>query len=91
MENHQIAIQKLTTNNIGQLQEISKQTFAETFQASNSVENMNTYLEKSFSNEKLAKELANSFSEFYFALANTRVVGYLKVNWGPSQTENPDA
>ncbi|WP_320167809.1 GNAT family N-acetyltransferase [Mangrovibacterium marinum] len=90
MKNHQITIQKLTTSNIGQLQEISKQTFAETFQASNSVENMNAYLEKSFSIEKLAKELANPYSGFYFALANTRVVGYLKVNWGPSQTENPD-
>lgn len=90
MKNQQITIQKLTTDDIGQLQQISKQTFAETFQSSNSVENMNAYLDKSFSNEKLAKELANPSSEFYFALANTRVVGYLKVNWGSSQTENPD-
>ena len=61
-----IEIRKVTLKDIEQLQKIGRQTFLETFAESNTKENMKTYLEEGFSNEKLATELADNDSEFYF-------------------------
>ena len=83
-------IRKVTLNDIEQLQQIGRQTFSETFSSSNTEENMTTYLEEGFSNEKLIEELNNESSEFYFALSENELVGYLKINFGQSQTELQD-
>src|SRR5689334_12339000 len=88
MEN--IDIKKVTLNDIEQLQQISRQTFYETFSAANTEENMNKYLEDGFSIEKLAAELNDKNAEFYFAVSENIVLGYLKVNFGQSQTELQD-
>ncbi len=88
MEN--IEIKKVTLNDIDQLQKISKQTFQETFSESNSEENMKNYLEDELSIKKLTTELNNTNSLFYFATLNNEVIGYLKLNFGESQTELKD-
>lgn len=88
MEN--IIIQKATLDEIEQLQKIGRATFSETFSSSNTEENMKQYLEEGFSIEKLTDELNNENSEFYFALSETNVIGYLKINFGASQTELKD-
>ncbi len=88
MEN--IQLKKVTLNDIDQLQKIGRQTFFETFAESNTEENMKEYLENSFSTEKLHSELNNPNSEFYFALEEDTVIGYLKINFGASQTELKD-
>ena len=88
MEN--IEIKKVTLNDFDQLQKISKQTFQETFSESNSEENMKNYLEKELSIKKLTAELNNTNSLFYFATLNNEVIGYLKLNFGESQTELKD-
>ncbi len=87
----EIKIAKVTAADLNELQQISRQTFIETFAAHNSTENMNHYLNESLSREKLALELANQYAEFYFARSGTQVIGYLKVNTGPSQTELQDS
>lgn len=51
---------------------------------------MNKYLEESFSAEKLAAELNDKSSSFYFAMYGKKVIGYLKLNLGQSQTELKD-
>ncbi|WLD24624.1 GNAT family N-acetyltransferase [Flavobacterium dauae] len=89
MEN--ITIQKTTLSDIEQLQKIGRETFAETFSSSNTKENMKKYLEEGFSFEKLTDELNNKNSEFYFALSENEVIGYLKINFGQSQTELQDS
>lgn len=86
-----IKITKATLNDIDQLQKIGRQTFEETFSESNSEENMKNYLEGGFSNEKLTTELNDKNSEFYFATLDNEVIGYLKINFGPSQTELKDS
>lgn len=88
MEN--IQLKKVTLNDIDQLQKIGRQTFFETFAESNTEENMKEYLENSFSTEKLHSELNNPNSEFYFAVEEDTVIGYLKINFGASQTELKD-
>jgi len=85
-----IEILKVTTNDIDQLQKIGRQTFYETFSAFNSEENMNKYLEEGFSAEKLSSELNDKNAEFYFATHEEKIIGYLKLNFGASQTELKD-
>ncbi|UOE42220.1 GNAT family N-acetyltransferase [Chryseobacterium suipulveris] len=82
-----ITVQKVTLNNIKQLQEIGRKTFYETFAGSNTEEDMQKYLDESFAETKLTEELTDPNSEFYFAILDDNVIGYLKVNFGQSQTE----
>jgi len=88
MEN--IHIKKVNPQDIYRLQQIGRQTFLETFSSVNTEENMKTYLEESFSMIKLKAELEDNNSEFYFAELNNNIIGYLKLNWGKSQTEIQD-
>ena len=85
-----IEIIKVTINDIDQLQKIGRQTFYETFSAGNTEENMKKYLDEGFSNEKLTVELNDKNAEFYFATLDKKVIGYLKLNFGQSQTELKD-
>lgn len=85
-----IQITRVTLNDIDQLQKVGQQTFSETFSAVNSEENMKKYLEEAFSAETLAAEITNIDSEFYFATLDNKVIGYLKVNFGASQTDLKD-
>ena len=85
-----IQIKKVGLEDIANLQIIGRQTFAETFSEGNSEEDMNQYLEEKFSVSQLKSELLDENSVFYFALVDTNIVGYLKVNLGESQTEIKD-
>lgn len=88
MEN--IIIKKVTLNDISLLQEIGRHTFYETFSGSNTKDNMQKYLDESFSSTKLTSELTDPNAEFYFAILDNKVTGYLKLNFGQSQTELKD-
>lgn len=85
MENFEIRRVKLS--DLDQLQKICKQTFFETFSELNTEENMKKYLEEGFSLEKLTSEIQNENSELYFAIIDNELIGYLKINFGKSQTE----
>ena len=69
------------------LQEISYETFNDTFKDQNSPDNMNAYLEKAFNLKKLELELSNIYSQFFFVYYNNDVAGYLKVNVNDAQSE----
>lgn len=83
-------IRKVNIQDVEKLQEIGKLTFAETFSSENSEENMKQYLENGFKTEKLTAELTDQNTEFYFAELDGKIIGYLKVNVGQSQTEIKD-
>ncbi|WP_225974606.1 GNAT family N-acetyltransferase [Arachidicoccus ginsenosidivorans] len=51
---------------------------------------MINYLNEGFSIEKLTTELSDKNTEFYFATLDNNVIGYLKLNFGQSQTELQD-
>ncbi|MHC2832060.1 GNAT family N-acetyltransferase [Bacillus sp. F9_6S_D1_P_5] len=82
-----INIKKCTLEDLHKLQEISYETFDETFKHQNSPENMNVYLEKAFNLKQLEKELANLSSHFYLIYFNNEVAGYVKVNMNDAQSE----
>lgn len=82
-----INIKKCTLEDSRKLQEISYETFNETFKHQNSPESMNAYLERAFNLKQLEKELSNIFSQFFFVYFNNEVAGYLKVNTNDAQSE----
>ncbi len=83
-----IRITKCTLDDLLLLQEISIETFNDTFKEQNTPENMNAYLERAFTVEQLKKELSNESSEFFFVFFNDEIAGYLKVNVNEAQTED---
>lgn len=85
-----ITLQKVTLSDIDPLQKISIQTFSETFATVNTEANMKKYLAEGFSTEKLTAELNDKNAECYFATLDNEVIGYLKLNFGASQTELQD-
>jgi ribosomal protein S18 acetylase RimI-like enzyme len=84
---NQMKIRKVNLKDIEKLREIGKLTFAQTFSSSSNEENMTKYLKNGFSIRKLKTELTDINSEIYFAELDGKVIGYLKVNVGKSQTE----
>jgi len=82
-----IKIKKCTLEDSRKLQEISVETFNETFKHQNSSENMNAYLERAFNLKQVEKELSTIFSQFFFVYFNNEVAGYLKVNTNDAQSE----
>ncbi|MEF7560598.1 GNAT family N-acetyltransferase [Bacillus thuringiensis] len=80
-------IEKCTLEDIQKLQEISYETFNETFKHQNSTENMNHYLKKAFNLKQLEKELSNISSQFFFVYFNDEIAGYLKINTDDAQSE----
>ncbi|MEN1986779.1 GNAT family N-acetyltransferase [Paenibacillus hubeiensis] len=79
---------KANLNDVQLLQELSIQTFNETFKDQNSPENMKAYLDKAFNLKQLEKEMANDSSDFYFIYFNEELAGYMKMNTSDAQTEN---
>lgn len=82
-----ITIKKCTLEDLRKLQEISYETFDETFKDQNSPENMNAYLERAFNLKQLEQELSHISSQFFFVYVDHEVAGYLKVNINDAQSE----
>lgn len=86
----ELSIIQISTEQLDQLQQISRQTFSEAFTSGNSEANLQDYLEKGFSPTKLLHELRDPNSVFYFAMLHSQPIGYLKLNFGEAQTELKD-
>lgn len=85
-----VKIKKCNRKDLPILQELSIETFNDTFKDQNSPENMKAYLEKAFHSKQLEKELSNAYSQFFFIFFNSEVAGYLKVNTDDAQSEEMD-
>ncbi|MFZ3579940.1 GNAT family N-acetyltransferase [Virgibacillus sp. DJP39] len=82
-----VRITRCNHEDLNILQEISIETFNDTFKDQNSPENMKVYRESAFNSKQLAEELSNIYTEFYFVFYHNEVVGYLKVNTNDAQSE----
>jgi diamine N-acetyltransferase len=82
-----IMLKKCTLEDARTLQEISYDTFNETFKHQNTPENMESYLDKAFNLKQVEKELSNLSSHFFFVYVHHEVAGYLKVNTDEAQSE----
>jgi ribosomal protein S18 acetylase RimI-like enzyme len=83
-----VTIKQCNLVDLHKLQEISSETFNETFKEQNSPENMEAYLNKAFNVSQLKEELSNTSSQFYFVYFNNEVAGYLKININDAQSED---
>lgn len=88
--NETIELKKISLAEWSTLQKIGKETFVTAFGEVNTQENMDDYLGKAFSKQQLEKELNNSHSTYYFVTMEEQIIGYLKVNFGPAQTDLQD-
>jgi len=86
-----IDIRLCLLNDLEVLQEIGFETFDETFRPMNSPETMDAYLDESFSLEKLAEDLGKTHSKFYFIYSDSKLAGYLKLNYAPAQSDINDS
>ncbi|MGE9751516.1 GNAT family N-acetyltransferase [Bacillus inaquosorum] len=82
-----INIKKCSREDAKILQEISIETFNDTFKDQNSPENMKAYLESAFNSNQLEKELSNMYSQFFLVYFHHEIAGYLKVNINDAQSE----
>lgn len=82
-----IQIKEVSIKELKELKKISTETFLDTFGKDNSEEDISKYIESAYADEKLAGELSNKNSFFFFAIDNERVIGYLKLNINEAQSE----
>lgn len=84
---HKINIARVTIADLEALHHLAKQTFYDAFADANTKSDMALYISTNLTSEKIADELNTIESEFYFAILEDKIVGYLKVNFGLAQNE----
>ncbi|MDN4603087.1 GNAT family N-acetyltransferase [Paenibacillus sp. F6_3S_P_1C] len=82
-----VEIRACSREDLQKLQEISIETFSDTFKDQNSPDNMRAYLERAFNAKQLEAELSNSCSDIFFVYYNDELAGYLKLNRDEAQSE----
>lgn len=85
-----LTFHKCTMEDLQKLRDLSKKTYQDTFGGFCSKEIMQTYLSEAFNKEKISQELNNPCSAFYFAYDDKSLVGYIKINDFPAQTDIND-
>lgn len=80
-------IRKASLSDLEAIKTIARQTFTETFAEVNTPENIFNYLEENFNTAQLSIEVSNPESSFYLAFLDEKAIGYLKINFGKTQTE----
>jgi diamine N-acetyltransferase len=85
-----ITIQKVQLSESDTLLHYSKKTFYEFFAHLNEPANMEAYSSVAFTHGNIVTQLSEPYSEFYFALDEGNIVGYLKLNFNNAQTEFKD-
>jgi hypothetical protein len=85
-----VTIQKVGVADVDALLSFSKETFYEFFAHLNEPANMEAYSVVAFTTQNILDQLNNPDSEFYFAILDGEITGYLKLNFNNAQTEYKD-
>jgi len=85
-----ITIQRVQVSEVDILLSYSKKTFYDFFANLNEPANMEAYSSVAFTPQRMLAELSNPDAEFYFAMLDNAVAGYLKLNFKGAQTEFRD-
>ena len=80
----------MTPSDVDLLQQISIETFTDTFGKDNSPEHLAAYLRQAYAPEKLTEELKEKETDFLLVSIDQEPAGYLKLNIGTSQSEEMD-
>lgn len=65
-------------------------SFTDTYGSMNTPENMANYIEQSFNAEILAAEVQHPLCQYWLAMADGQLVGYIKLNFAGAQTDLND-
>lgn len=76
-----------TLADLADLQELAMTTFRETFGQFNTEDDLQAYFATAYHVDTLRQEIQDLNSLIYLLREKGQAIGYLKVNWGPSQTE----
>jgi ribosomal protein S18 acetylase RimI-like enzyme len=85
-----VTIKKAGITDAGVLLAYSKKTFYDFFAHLNDPANMEAYSVVAFTQQNMLEQLNNPNSEFYFAMVDGDIAGYLKLNFNDAQTEYKD-
>lgn len=86
MEN--LKIEECKIKDVEKLKKISYESFDETFRDYNKKEDIDLYLERAFTVEKLKNEIKNNNTKFYLVYFEDKLAAYLKLNILDAQSEN---
>jgi len=86
----QLIVSRASLNDLETIKLIGRETFFETFAASNTEADMKKYLDESFNDSKLTAELNDQNSLFFISWEKKDPIGYMKLNVGKAQTEIRD-
>ncbi len=79
-----------THDDLDTLVNISRETFIAAFEKGNDPKDFQDYLRKAFHPDRMAAELNDANSLFYFVFEDEELVGYFKLNLSDSQTDIKD-
>ncbi|HEY4327755.1 MAG TPA: GNAT family N-acetyltransferase [Mucilaginibacter sp.] len=85
-----ITIRKVRIADAEILLSYSKQTFYEFFAHLNDPANMEAYSAVAFTQQNMLDQLKNPDSQFYFAMIDDQIAGYIKINFNDAQTDVKD-
>jgi len=83
-------IRRATTEDLGDLLHMARTGFLQAFTAGNKPENVTAYLNEAFTLERFEQEMGDPASTFFVAEKDGEIIGYLKVNLAPGQTDIQD-
>lgn len=83
----EVTVRRIGPEALAELQSISRRTFSETFALHNTQADLDAYLRERLGGDRLARELGDPDSFFFFATVDGAVAGYMKLNRGAAQTE----
>ncbi len=79
-----LIVRRALEKDIAVLTDLSRKTFEEAFGDQNDPENMRTYLDASFSMAQITHELSDPETTYLLAYHQEALVGYAKIQGGPS-------
>ena len=82
-----VELLEATLSDLADLQALAIATFTETFGHDNSPEDLQTFFDQAYNQDILRQEILDDQSKIYLLREKEQAIGYLKVNWGTSQTE----
>ena len=85
-----VTIKKVDITEAATLLAYSRKTFYDFFAHLNDPANMEVYSSIAFTEQNMQEQLTDPNSDFYFAMIDDQLAGYLKLNFGDAQTEFKD-
>ncbi|MFM6976601.1 MAG: GNAT family N-acetyltransferase [Sphingobacteriaceae bacterium] len=90
MHNLELQIRPVRTDEAEKLLLFAESVFRHAFEHLNEPDHFEAYMSEAYTLPQFQAELANPQSAFFFALLGDEIAGYIKLNWGTSQTELQD-